>query len=99
VNEHDEQVYRRARARVEALRAFYIHVLIYVAVNLGLFAINLVTYGGSWWFYWLLIGWGIGLASHVVVVVSGGLFGPDWEERKIKQAMEQERRRQAHRPV
>jgi len=40
---------------------FHAHLWSYIIVNGGLFLINIMTPGG-WWFQWLLIGWGIGLA-------------------------------------
>jgi hypothetical protein len=48
---------------VQAIKAFYIHASTFVLVNIGLFVINLLT-GGGWWFYWPLIGWGIGLGAR-----------------------------------
>lgn len=59
----------------------------------GLFAINALTAFGSWWFYWPLIGWGIGLTAHAVSVFLAGEAGPlgtTWEERKTREIMEKE---------
>jgi hypothetical protein len=52
----DTDAYRRAKARVDALRDFYIHLAVYVAVNLFLFAINMLTNRDSLWFFWPLLG-------------------------------------------
>lgn len=80
--------YERAKKRVKELREFYTHLAVYVIVNTGLFLINYLTSAGTWWFYWPLIGWGIGVAAHgVSVFFEGGLLGRDWEERKIRQLM------------
>jgi hypothetical protein len=49
--DEEQQRYERARARVQALRGFYIHATAYVLVNIALFAINVLV-GGVWWFYW-----------------------------------------------
>ena len=88
-----EQRYQRAHARVQALKGFYTHATAYVVVNIALFVINLVT-GGGWWFYWPLIGWGIGLGVHALNVFGlSGRLGQDWEERKTRELMDQERRR------
>ena len=35
--------YQRARKRVEDLKGFYIHLSMYVMVNIGLFLINYLT--------------------------------------------------------
>ena len=43
----EQQRYDRARARAKELRDFYTHATIYVLVNIGLFAINVLTGGGG----------------------------------------------------
>jgi hypothetical protein len=71
--EDQQQRYERARARVQAIKGFYVHASVFVVVNLGLFVINALTTGlggGVWWFYWPLLGWGIGLGAHAL-----GVFG------------------------
>jgi hypothetical protein len=35
-----------------------------------LFVINVLA-DGEWWFYWPLIGWGIGLGVHALAVYGG----------------------------
>jgi hypothetical protein len=57
-----------ARKRVKKIRGFYRHLLSYVFVNQGLFALNLFTSPGAWWFIFPAIGWDIGLASHAASV-------------------------------
>jgi 2TM domain len=91
--DQDQQSYQRAHARVQALKGFYIHATVFVLVNIGLFIINLLT-GGGWWFYWPLIGWGIGLGAHALGVFGfgGGPWGREWEERKTREFMDQDRR-------
>jgi hypothetical protein len=91
--DQEQQRYERARKRVEALKSFYIHATIYVLVNTGLFVINLLT-GGPWWFFFPLIGWGIGLGIHALkMFVFGGRRRQDWEERKTREFMDKERGR------
>lgn len=41
------------------------HVVSYIIVNGFLFFVNLVSSPHHWWFYWSLLGWGMGLAFHV----------------------------------
>lgn len=81
--------YEKARERAETLQGFYIHVLVYVVVNVGLFLINYFTTGGDgpWWFQWPVLGWGIGLAIHAVTVVAP-VFGSDWVDRKATRLQE-----------
>lgn len=89
--ETGKTAYERAHARVEELRGFYVHVMIYLVVNTGLFLIDLVS-GSGWWFFWPMLGWGIGLGAHAVAVYAGGSrLGPEWEERKIRQLLERDR--------
>ncbi len=89
--DQEQQRYQRARERVEALRGFYVHALIFVLVNTMLFVIDLLS-GGGWWFFWPLIGWGIGLGVHALNVLGfGGFLGKDWEERKTREFMDRER--------
>ena len=85
-----ETRYQNAKKRVEALKGFYTHLTVYVLVNLLLFTINMLTSPGSLWFYWPLMGWGIAVALHALRVFGfGRRFGPEWEERKINELMEQ----------
>ena len=88
----DEQVrYERARKRVEDIKGFYTHLTVYVLVNLGLLTLNLLTSPNELWFYWPLLGWGIGVAAHAVSVFGPGLmWGPEWEERKIRELMDKD---------
>ncbi|MCP4571782.1 MAG: 2TM domain-containing protein [bacterium] len=89
---NDQAKYERARKKVEEIRGFYYHLLVYVLVNVLLFLTNILTSRGDWWFYWPLFGWGIGIAVHAFSIFAGsGLWGRDWEERKIKQLMEKDR--------
>jgi hypothetical protein len=90
--EDQEQLYKRAKERVEALKGFYIHAAIFVLVNTALFTINALT-AGNWWFYWPLIAWSVALGINAVVVfVFGGTgpWGEAWEERKTHEMMEKE---------
>lgn len=88
--EHDE-IYLRAKKRVENLKSFYIHLTVYILVNLMLFFINIITDSSHLWFLYPLGGWGIGVAIHGITTFSSGRFGAEWEERKIKEYMEKDK--------
>ena len=92
-----DERYERARQRVEALRGFYMHLAVFVVVNAGLFVLDILSSGGTW-FFWPLFGWGIGLAVHAVSVFARGPFGPDWEDRKIRELMERDPGAERDRP-
>jgi hypothetical protein len=87
-----DPAYRRARARAAQLRAFYTAVVAYVAVNLLLFVINVITSPGNWWFYWVTIFWGLGMVVYGLNVFGLSQFGQDWEDRKTQELLEKERR-------
>ena len=88
--EDRETKYQRAKARVAALRGFYIHLGVYVVVNTFLFLRDILTSPDNLWFYWPLLGWGIALAIHAFRVFGPDrLLGAEWEERKISEIMEE----------
>ena len=90
----DQDALQRARQRVAKLRGFYIHATVFILVNLFLLAVNLLTTPHFLWFFFPLLGWGIGLVIHGLTMFSSvGVFGRDWEERKVREYLEQERRR------
>ena len=90
IAEHDLQ--GRARRRVKIRSGFYLHVLVYGLVNLGLTAINWVV-GGRPWHWWPLAGWGLGLAIHGIVAFAG-LRGDGWHERMLDRELQRLRREQ-----
>ena len=80
--------YEAARKRVRELKNVYVHLVIYLTVNLFMFVADVLT-GDGWWFYWLLFAWGIGIAAHgLSVFVETEWFGQRWEERKIREMMD-----------
>ena len=54
----------RSRKAVQARMGFYIHLTVYLVVNALLLFINLATSPERLWFYWPLLGWGIGIIAH-----------------------------------
>jgi len=54
---------RRERIFIDRkARAFAVHLFAYVAVVLVLLFVNVVLTPKIWWFSWVALGWGIGLA-------------------------------------
>lgn len=45
-------------------RAFYLHLAVYLAVQVSLIAIWALVGGGFPWFLFPILGWGIGLVAH-----------------------------------
>lgn len=90
---NEEERYRRVKARVNELKDFYQHLAAYVTVNLFLLLIDVVT-GGGWWFQFVAFFWGLGVIVHGIEVFgTNGLFDQNWEERKIREVMEREKRK------
>ena len=66
---HDDSIEARARRRVGMKIGLAIHALVYVLVNGGLYVLNSVV-GGAHWSHFPLLGWGLGLAIHAIVVAT-----------------------------
>ena len=58
----------RARRRVGMKIGFFVHALVFVLVNTGLYLLNEAT-GGVRWSQFPLWGWGLGLGIHGVVTL------------------------------
>ena len=88
-----QEAYQRAKSRVEAKIGFFIHLAVFIVVNVLLIIINVSTSTQYFWFKWPLMGWGIGLVFHAlgVFVFSGGSI---IKERLIEKEMQ----KQAARP-
>ena len=60
-----EQIYRQAEKRVAEKRGFFIHLIVYIAVNILLVLIWAFVAGAGFpWFIFPIFGWGIGLLFH-----------------------------------
>ena len=80
-----EERLARARRRLAALKAFYVHIFIFALVLAALTVINAAV-GGPWWVLWVLLGWGIGILAHGLTVFGQSSRAiADWEERKLRQ--------------
>ncbi len=83
-----EQALEEARRYVRRKRIFYMVLGIYLALSVMWLLIDLADDGDLNWFYWPMLGTGIGVAiSGIVLVGVGGLFGADWERKQVDQYM------------
>lgn len=78
-------------------RRFASHLITYLIVHAGFFAMNLLT-GGSWWVLWPLVSWGMLVALHA----ARSLRAPSPEQiekitRRERRRREAERKRQQRR--
>ncbi|PWN68620.1 histidine kinase [Chryseobacterium phosphatilyticum] len=85
----DELAYRKATRRVKELKGFYGNLTSYCVIIPFLAILNVMTAPGYLWFLWPMLGWGIGVTFHAVSVFG---LGKQWEERKIKQLMDEDRK-------
>ena len=96
-NSNQQIQYEIAAKRVKRIKGFYIHLLIYITVNLYIVYFNIQNLKPSESYFQFhnfatAFFWGIGLVAQ-----AGSIFGPDlffgksWEEKKIKQYMEKDK--------
>lgn len=84
--------YQRALTQVKEIKGFYSHLLSYILVNSFLIFINLRYSPVYLWFFYPLLGWGLGLFFHAMKVFNFMPFlNKEWEEKKIKAFIEQEK--------
>lgn len=90
-----ENKYLRAKERIAEIRKFYNGLMSYTVVIALLAGLN--YYIDQWnhpWFLWAAFGWGIGLAFQAARAYNlNPFFGRNWEERKIKEFMQEDDRR------
>jgi len=68
------EAYKKAYREIvtgEEKRGFAVHLVVYVLVNTMLIAMNFIYSPEAIWFFYPLIGWGIGISMHY-------LFGIRW---------------------
>lgn len=84
---HESIAYDRASKRVKELKGFYGNLISYCLVIPFLIFVNLYTSASYYWFWWPMLGWGIGLVSHSLQVFG---IGRNWEEKQIRKILEKE---------
>lgn len=100
-----EQRYLKAKKRVKDIKGFYSHFTVYIIVNI--FISGIIIYGLTHdedrtigeafshigvYMTWLF--WGIGVFFHWLGIFGFKNFmGKNWEERKIKEFMDDDRER------
>ncbi len=78
----DEELRKKAKKIAKKKSDFYIHLVIYIAVNTFLFVQWWIIAGpdGFPWFIFPLFGWGIGLAAHAINTFRGN----DYLEKQVE---------------
>jgi hypothetical protein len=80
---NENMAYMKAKERVEKLKGFYGNLISYCCVIPFLIFINLKT-GGFQWFWFPMLGWGMGLTFHALETFG---YGKSWEEKKIQEIL------------
>jgi sensor histidine kinase YesM len=84
----EDMAYARAKKRVEQLKGFYGNLTSYCIVIPTLAIINYNTFWGFQWFWFPMLGWGLGLSFHAFGVFG---YGKSWEERKIQEILNKDK--------
>lgn len=101
---YNEEHYARAKKKVERIKGFYRHLVVYLCINMIITSVHAVhalrdglSFIDAIWnlqtfFNWAP--WGIGLLIHGIVVLDApSLFmGKNWEDRKIRELLEKDRK-------
>ncbi len=82
-----DEAYQRAERRAAAKMGFFVHLIVYIAVNLILIYINYST-SSYFWFPWPMMGWGIGLLFHGL----GVFVRPTLMKRMVESELRKERK-------
>lgn len=76
---------------MEARIGFYVHLAVYIGVNILLIMINLSTSPEYLWFKWPLLGWGTGLFFHgLSVFIFSGRKLRTMKEKMIEKEMKKQ---------
>ncbi|MFC4164944.1 2TM domain-containing protein [Epilithonimonas zeae] len=82
--ETESIAYEKAVKRVKEIKGFYGNLISYCIIIPFLVILNLITSPRELWFYWPMLGWGVGLLAHGMNVFA---IGKNWEEKKIQEIM------------
>jgi len=93
----EEQRFIRAQKKVKAIKGFYVHLFIFLGINLVLVVGNMLAQGDwryvfIWQNHFGMFFWGIGVFFHGFGVFGMDLiFGKSWEDKKIKEIMDRDK--------
>mgnify|MGYP000051487417 CR=1 FL=1 len=92
-NNNKEERYLKAQKRVKDIKGFYIHVVVTVFIISIIITANLTFSPEFHWFWFATIGLLAGVIIHWLVVFGVKLLGfnKEWEDKKIKEFMHQDK--------
>ncbi|WP_034891867.1 2TM domain-containing protein [Gillisia sp. Hel_I_29] len=94
-DEHSNS-YQLAKKRVKRIRGFYIHLFIYIVVNICIIILDsnrqyYIDGNLQFWAFANIFFWGIGLFIHWASVFGPNIFlTKKWEEKKIEELMKKD---------
>lgn len=88
-----QEAFLKALKRVQEIKGFYNHLIIFIVINLLILAAALYFNKDMIFFFVVSVcGWGIGLFSHAMKTFDWNpLTGKDWEQRKIQEFLDQQK--------
>ena len=88
----DKHELAEAHRWIRRKRILYTVLGIYLALSLLWFAIDIADGTENLWFYWPMLGTGIGVVITAIVLLGvGGVFGMDWERRQVDHYLQRRR--------
>lgn len=79
---------REALEYVRDIKGFYSHLIMYLIFAPAMIVASFFYNDGDPWYIWPVLGWGVGVAAHGLVVFEVfNLFGADWERRQIEKRL------------
>lgn len=81
-----EKRYEDAKKKVQELKAFYIHLAVYLLAVPGFIYLNIISTPGFPWALFPIFGWGFGITGHGMEAFGyHPLLNKQWEEKRIRE--------------
>jgi hypothetical protein len=91
----EDIAYKMAKDKIKEIKGFYINLMCYVIVIPVLIYINFTYSPEIQWFWFSAVGWGSGVLLHGMFAFGYIPFlGKDWENRKLKELMDKDAKKQ-----
>lgn len=82
--EYNEDNDKKIIGKLKKKRRFFQHLIIYIIIIILIVVMSLTFWKGQLWLIFVILGWGIGVASHGVSV----FLDKQWEKSKIDEYVE-----------
>jgi uncharacterized membrane protein YhaH (DUF805 family) len=100
INNENNIKYLNAKKRVKQVKGFYIHALVFVLVNAFIIMMKVINgqhVAGEPQIkisqFLTIIIWGVGLVAHgLSVFLPNFILGKNWEEKKIRELMDKDKK-------